>query len=163
VSIDATTFRRVIGSFATGIAVVTTENDGRLHGLTANSVTSVSLDPLLLLVCVDKAAHAHAEMARCRSFGVSILAADQRNVSSLFAKTGEPELGSLRGIAFRWGQSGCPLVEGALAHFECCPHAEVDAGDHTIFVGRVLYGDVDRDDVGPLLYFRGGYRAIEPA
>jgi len=160
VSIDATSFRRIMGSFATGIGVVTTDNDGRLHGLTANSITSVSLEPMLLLVCVDKAAHGHAELMRCRSFGVSILAADQKDVSSLFAKTGEPELGTLRGVPFRTGRSGCPLVEGAIAHVECAPHAVVDAGDHTIFVGRVLHASIERDDTGPLLYFRGGYREI---
>ena len=159
-AIDAKTFRRIMGSFATGVGVVTTDNDGRLHGLTANSITSVSLDPMLLLVCVDKTAHGHAEMMQCRSFGVSILASDQREISTLFAKSSEPELGSLRGIAFRRGDTGCPLVDGAIDHFECAPHAEVDAGDHTIFVGRVLHGDLGRDDIGPLLYFRGNYRDI---
>jgi flavin reductase (DIM6/NTAB) family NADH-FMN oxidoreductase RutF len=158
--IDAPTFRRIMGCFATGVGVVTTDNDGRLHGLTANSITSVSLDPMLLLVCVDKAAHGHAELRRCRSFGISILASDQRDISNLFAKTGEPELGSLRGVPYRRGESGCPLVDGAIAHFECLPHAELDAGDHTIFVGRVLHGEAGRQDVGPLLYFRGGYREI---
>src|SRR6185369_13999825 len=101
---DTASFRKTIGTFATGVTVVTTANEGRLHGVTANSVTSVSLDPLLLLVCVDKAAHAHAELLRCSSFGVSILAADQKDVSNLFAKTGEPELGSLRGVGFRFGR-----------------------------------------------------------
>ena len=149
-----------MGSFATGVGVVTTDNDGRLHGLTANSITSVSLDPMLILVCVDKAAHGHAEMRRCASFGISILASDQREISSLFAKTGPPELGSLRGVPFTVGETGCPLLEGAIAHFECAPHAEVDAGDHTIFVGRVLHAGWCRDDAGPLLYYRGAYREI---
>jgi flavin reductase (DIM6/NTAB) family NADH-FMN oxidoreductase RutF len=161
VSLDAASFRRLIGHFATGVAVVTTCNDGFLHGVTANSVTSVSLDPLLLLVCVDKTAHGHAEMLRCSSFGVSILAADQAHVSSLFAKTGEPVEGKLRGdVGFRYGQTGCPLLEGAIAHVECLPHAQVDAGDHTIFIGRVLHGEIACADAEPLLYFRGGYREI---
>ncbi len=159
--IDAATFRRIAGNFATGVTVVTTANDGFLHGLTANSFTSVSLDPMLLLVCVDKKALGHGELARCRSFGVSVLAADQADVSNLFAKTGEPEQGRLRGgTAFRYGASGCPLIEGALAHLECERHAEVDAGDHTIFVGRVVDGTLERLDSDPLLYFRGAYRGI---
>ncbi len=162
-AIDEASFRRIIGTFATGVTVVTTSNDGFLHGVTANSMTSVSLDPMLLLVCVDKAAHAHAEMMRCASFGVSILAADQRDVSNLFAKTGEPQKGSLRGVDFRVGSSGCPLINGATAHFECLPHAHVDAGDHTIFVGRAIDGAIDRDDIEPLIYHRGGYRGIAPA
>lgn len=163
-AIDAASYRKIVGNFATGVTVVTTANDGMLHGVTANSMTSVSLEPLLLLVCVDKAAHAHAEMLRCRSFGVNMLAGDQRDVSNLFAKTGEPEEGRLRGgTAFRYGQTGCPLLESSLAHFECVPHATFDAGDHTIFVGRVVDGEVSRPEADPLLYFRGGYRSIAPA
>ena len=160
-SVDAASFRRIIGNFATGVTVVTTANEGLLHGMTANSFTSVSLDPLLLLVCVDKTAHGHAEMLRCESFGINVLAADQKEVSSLFARTGEPERGRLRGgVGFRLGTTGCPLIDGALAHVECVPHAQVDAGDHTIFVGRALDGAVDRTETEPLLYFRGAYRLI---
>lgn len=160
---DPSAFRKAIGNFATGVTVVTTANGGLLHGVTANSLTSVSLDPLLLLVCVDKSAHAHTEMLACSSFGISVLGADQKDVSNLFAKSGLPEEGNLRGAAYRLGATGCPLIEGALAHFECLPHAQVDAGDHTIFVGRVQSGEVGRPDAEPLLYFRGSYRAILPA
>jgi len=160
---DPAAFRKAIGNFATGVTVVTTAVGGRLHGVTANSLTSVSLDPLLLLVCVDKAAHAHAEMLACASFGISILAADQKDLSNLFAKSGLPEEGSLRGAAFRQGSTGCPLIEGAVAWFECLPHAQVDAGDHTVFVGRVAAGQVPRPEAEPLLYFRGSYRGILPS
>jgi flavin reductase (DIM6/NTAB) family NADH-FMN oxidoreductase RutF len=161
VPIDAISFRRLVGNFATGVTVVTTANDGMLHGMTANSFTSVSLDPLLLLVCVDKTAHGHTELLRCESFGVNLLAAGQRDVSSLFAKTGEPEPGRLRGgVAYRLGTTGCPLIEGSLASIECVPHAVVDAGDHTIFIGRVVDGCIDRPEDAPLLYFRGAYRGI---
>jgi flavin reductase (DIM6/NTAB) family NADH-FMN oxidoreductase RutF len=163
VPFDSAAFRKAIGNFATGVTVVTTAVGGRLHGVTANSLTSVSLDPLLLLVCVDKSAHAHAEMLACSSFGVSVLAADQKDVSNLFAKSAPPEEGCLRGAAFRLGSTGCPVLEDALVHFECLPHAQVDAGDHTIFVGRVADGEVGRADVDPLLYFRGAYRAILPS
>lgn len=160
---DSATFRRAIGNFATGVTVVTTAVGGRLHGVTANSLTSVSLEPLLLLVCVDKAANAHAEMLECSSFGVSVLASDQKDLSNLFAKSGPPEEGSLRGAPFRLGATGCPLIEGALVHFECVPHAQVDAGDHTIFVGRVADGGVERPEADPLLYFRGNYREVLPS
>lgn len=162
-AVDAATFRRIFGNFATGVTVVTTEVDGRLHGLTANSLTSVSLDPMLLLVCVDKAAHAHAEMTRCSSFGVNILAAGQRDVSNLFAKSGEAQVGSLRGAPFHEGETGCPLLDGALAHFECLPHAAIDAGDHTVFLGRVVAGGIHSDEAEPLLYFRGAYRSLREA
>jgi flavin reductase (DIM6/NTAB) family NADH-FMN oxidoreductase RutF len=90
--IDAAGYRKVIGTFATGVTVIATEVDGRLQGVTANAVTSVSLDPLLLLVCVDKRAYADGEMARARGFGVSILAEDQRELSNLFASSAERAL-----------------------------------------------------------------------
>ena len=163
-AIDAASFRRIVGNFATGVTVVTTANDGYLHGVTANSFTSVSLDPMLLLVCVDKAAHAHAELLRCTSFGINILAAGQREISNLFAKPAQPEKDRLRGgVGFRYGESGCPLIEGAVAHLECLPHAEVDAGDHTVFIGRVLHGSLEQDGFEPLLYYRGSYRSIAPS
>lgn len=163
-SLDAASFRRIIGNFATGVTVVTTANDGLLHGVTANAFSSVSLEPLLLLVCIDKGANAHAEMLRCSSFGVNVLAADQRDVSNLFARTGPPEAGRLRGgVAFHLGDSGCPLIDGAMASFECLPHAQVDAGDHTVFLGRVVGAALERPDAEPLLYFRGGYRSIAGA
>jgi flavin reductase len=162
VPIDPISFRRLVGNFATGVTVVTTSNEGMLHGMTANSFTSVSLDPLLVLVCVDKTAHGHVELLRCESFAVNLLAAEQKGVSSLFAKTGEPEAGRLRGgVAYRLGQTGCPIIDGSLAWLECTPHAHLDAGDHTIFVGKVVGGDVERPGDAPLLYFRGSYCGID--
>jgi flavin reductase (DIM6/NTAB) family NADH-FMN oxidoreductase RutF len=157
---DATAFRRIMGTFATGITVVTTANGDLLHGLTANSVTGLSIDPLLLLVCVDRKAHAHAELERCTSFGVSILAAGQEDVSNTFAKSAPPERGSLRGVPYVVGQTGCPLIEGALAHFECRPHGSLAGGDHTIFVAYGGGGAVARHDAAPLLYYRGSYRGL---
>jgi len=157
--IDATGYRKVIGTFATGVTVITTEVDGRLHGFTANAVTSVSLDPLLLLVCVDKRAYAHGELARARAFGVSILAEDQRDISNVFAKSAEPEAGSLRGVAFRRGVTAVPLLDGAIACLECTTERAVDGGDHTIYLGRVLEGAIV-DEAKPLLYYQGAYRTI---
>ncbi|MBI5506772.1 MAG: flavin reductase family protein [Deltaproteobacteria bacterium] len=159
-AIDSGVFRKIIGNFATGVTVVTTANDGFLHGLTANSVTSVSLDPLLLLVCVDKKAHAHTELERCSHFGVSILGADQVEVSNLFARPGEPEQGSLRGAAWHYGPGGTPLLDGALAWLECRLAERLAGGDHTIFIGEATGGEVTRPQAPPLLYFRGGYRGV---
>ncbi len=159
-AIDSGLFRTIIGNFATGVTVVTTANDGLLHGVTANSVTSLSLDPLLLLVCIDKKAHAHSEMEKCASFGVSILGADQAGLSELFARPGEPEKGSLSGAAWRYGPGGSPLLEGALAWLECRVRERLNGGDHTIFVGEVIDGEAVRAEAAPLLYFRGGYRRL---
>lgn len=162
-AIDIPSYRRIMGNFATGVTVVTTDNGGLLHGLTANSVTGLSLEPLMLLVCVDRKAHAHGELLRAAAFGVNILAGDQVDVSNRFAKSAEPEEGSLRGVPFHRGSTGVPLVDGAMAHFECRPAHVFDGGDHTIFVGEVVDGAVSRPEADPLLYFRGGYRTIHGA
>lgn len=158
---DAARFRQIFGHFATGVTVVTTAVDGWLHGMTANAVTSVSLDPLLLLVCVDKTAHAHEQLSKAGRFGVNILAGEQEDVSRIFAATAEPEHGQLRGAAYHYGRQGTPVLDGCLAYLECEVTEQVDAGDHTIFLGRVLDGEVERESP-PLLFYRGGYRGLEP-
>ena len=161
-AIDSGAFRKIIGNFATGVVVVTTANDGLLHGVTVNSLASLSLDPLLLLVCIDRKAHAHAELEKCQSFGVNILGAEQSDLSNLFAAVGEPEKGRLRGAAWRYGCSGCPLIADSLAWLECRVTDRWAGGDHTIFVGEVLGGEVVRPQGAPLVYFRGGYRSVIP-
>jgi flavin reductase (DIM6/NTAB) family NADH-FMN oxidoreductase RutF len=154
-------FRKIMGNFATGVTVVTTDVDGRLHGFTANAVSSLSLDPLLFLVCVDKKANAHAELHKAKHFGVSMLGAEQADVSNKFAKTGLPEDGSLRGVAFHRGETGVPLIDGCIACLECEVHDRLEGGDHTIVIGRVVAGCVAPDDaVPPLVFFRGRYRRL---
>ncbi len=120
----------------------------------------MSLDPLLLLVCVDKQATAHHELEAAGGFGVSILSAGQEALSALFAESGEPEEHRLRGVDFRLGASGVPLVEGALGWLECTVEEILGGGDHSIFIGRVVAGDLGESG-HPLLYFRGGYRGLE--
>jgi flavin reductase (DIM6/NTAB) family NADH-FMN oxidoreductase RutF len=157
---DAARFRQIFGHFATGVSVVTTAVDGWLHGMTANAVASVSLDPLLLLVCVDKTAHAHEQLAKAGRFGVNILADEQEDISRIFATTAEPEQGQLRGALYHFGQQGTPVLDNCLAYLECEVTEQVDAGDHTIFLGRVLDGEVERE-APPLLFYRGGYRRLD--
>lgn len=157
--IDAATYRQIVGCFATGVTVVTTAVDGRLHGITANALTSVSLDPLLLLVCVDKAAHAHAEVERAGRFAVNVLSAEQEKLSRLFATTGEPEEGRLRGTPFSLSPSGLPVLDGSLAYLECEVSDRCDGGDHTVFIASVLDGAQLRD-APPLLYYRAAYRQL---
>ena len=157
--IDAARFRQIIGHFATGVTVITTANDGWLHGMTANAVTSVSLDPLLLLVCVDHTAHAYHEVAKAGRFGVNILAQDQEELSRTFATSAAPEQGQLRGAPHRFGPNGTPVLEGCLAYVECDVIDRCEGGDHTVFIGAVLDGEV-RHEGPPLLFFRGGYRQL---
>ena len=158
-TIDAEAFRKVMSNFATGVTVVTTNVDGRLHGFTANAVASVSLDPLLFLVCVDKKANAHGELGRAKHFGVSVLGTHQQHVSNTFAKTALPEEGSLRGVSYRLGSTGVPLLEESIACLECEVHELLEGGDHTIVIGRAVAGCVD-SDAAPLIFFRGRYREI---
>ena len=158
-SIDATRYRQIVGEFATGVTVVTTAVDGRLHGMTANALTSVSLDPLLLLLCVDKQAHAHRQLAEGSRFAVNILTAEQEEVSRIFAVSAEPEQGRLQGVPFHLGANGQPVLEGCLAYLECAVADRCVGGDHTIFIGAVLDGDVLRE-APPLLFYRGAYRRI---
>jgi flavin reductase (DIM6/NTAB) family NADH-FMN oxidoreductase RutF len=156
---DSREFRTLLGSFATGVTVITTHVDGRLHGMTANAVSSVSLEPLLLLVCVDRRAHCHQQVLAAGAFGVNVLTAGQRSLADLFARTQAPEISSLRGAAYRLSERAIPILDGALAHFECRLAKVHPGGDHDIFVGEVLAGAASHDG-DPLLFYRGRYRDL---
>jgi flavin reductase (DIM6/NTAB) family NADH-FMN oxidoreductase RutF len=158
-TIDTARYRQIIGHFASGVTVITSAHDGWLHGMTANAVTSVSLNPLLLLVCVDHTAHAHQQLEESGRFGVNILTEDQEDVSRLFASHEPPERDSLRGVAYHLGQHGAPIIEGCLAYFECEVAERFAGGDHTIFLGAVQGGEVLQETL-PLLFYRGGYRRL---
>jgi flavin reductase (DIM6/NTAB) family NADH-FMN oxidoreductase RutF len=153
-------FRRAMGSFATGVTVITVDCEGEVHGMTANAFTSVSLDPLLVLVCVDHRAQTHTHLHARKRFGVNVLAENQRAVSEYYALP-SPTLGHAEGEAgarFDRTQHGTPVLHGALAYLECRLHTAQDAGDHTIFIAEVE--DVVVREGNPLLYFRGEYRKI---
>lgn len=156
---DSRTFRDLVGRFATGITVVTTEVDGLVHGMTANAFSSVSLDPLLLLVCVDRGARCHAQLITTERFGINILAADQEDVSNTFARAKEPSE-DFGPVEFEPGAHGVPLLTKCLARFECRRWATYDGGDHDIFVGEVLGGDILQPEAEPLIYFGGAYRQL---
>ena len=133
----------------------------QVHGMTANSVTSVSLEPLLLLICVDQHAKFLPLLKKEKRFGVNVLKEDQEAISRYFAQTDEnAEMEAELGISYRWTPSGIPLLEDALAHVTCVVVASYVAGDHTIFLGEVESVEVFNGE--PLLYFRGGYRRVAP-
>jgi flavin reductase (DIM6/NTAB) family NADH-FMN oxidoreductase RutF len=136
---EKASLRRVLGAFATGVTVVTA--GGNLpHGMTANSFTAVSLDPPLILVCVGRDAMMHDVLDQQTTFAVSILAADQAEVARYFADKRRP-VGRDQFDAVPWSPgaySGAPLIDGALAHLECEREHRHEAGDHTIYVGRLL-------------------------
>ena len=158
-SLDPQQFRTIIGSFATGVTVITAAAGDELQGMTANAFTSLSLDPLMVLICVDKGSHTHRVLEQGRAFTVNVLASHQEAVSRIFAKKAGPERGSLRGQPFRIGETGAPVLQDCLAYLECRVSEELSGGDHTIFVGEVVDAAVVGEG-GPLLFFRGAYREL---
>jgi flavin reductase (DIM6/NTAB) family NADH-FMN oxidoreductase RutF len=161
-SLDPVTFRRVAGAFATGVTVITVERGpGVVHGMTANSFTSVSLDPLLVLICVSHDAKLLSYLKSQRRFGVSILREDQQALSEHFAKCDQsPEADTRFGVRYRWTSTGIPVLEGTLAELACNVVGEHLAGDHTIFIGEVE--SMECHDGEPLLFHRGQYRRLAP-
>ncbi len=154
---DPRTLRDALGCFATGVTVVTAmDADGNPVGLTANSFTSVSLDPPLLLVCIAKTSNSLKVMQQVSHFAVNVLQIGQQPVSNLFAKSGEDRFSN---TPWQAGQNGAPILTGALVNFECRRHAEHDGGDHIILIGHVERARYEpRRD--PLLYFKGKYRRL---
>jgi flavin reductase (DIM6/NTAB) family NADH-FMN oxidoreductase RutF len=154
-AVDQQLLRSVLGTFATGVTVVTV---GGLvpHGMTANAFTSVSLDPPLVLVCVDRDAVMHDSMLTVGSFAVSILAADQEKVARHFANRWRPRgLPQFDPVDWTPGSNtGAPLISQALAWFECELWRTYDGGDHSIFIGQLL--SVQRHDAQEALLFYGG-------
>jgi len=149
-----------MGNFATGITVVTTRGrDGKVYGLTVNSFTSVSLEPLLVLVCFDNRLSSLHHFKDSRKFGVSILSERQEDVSRLFAKKDSERAVSL----YFDGPAGQPLLKGLLAYLECETVDMYPGGDHQIFLGKVISGEVveGKSEIKPLLYFRGKYQTVK--
>jgi len=146
--------------FATGVSIVTTANDGRIHGFTVNAFASVSAAPPTVLICVNRGATAHPLIAASQRFCVNILALEQRVLAERFAG-GEPR-SRFDGVDYRIGPSGSPILEGTLAHVDCALTEELTASTHTIFLGTVLEAGWREGE--PLGYFDRQYRdfAIEP-
>jgi len=149
-------FRQLLGRFATGVTVLTAlDAGGRPHGMTANSLSSISLDPPLVLVAIEKIAVMHRVITVAPSFVVNILAAGQEALSRRFARKEDDKFD---GVGYTLTPDGIPLFEGTLAHIECARFAVHDAGDHTIVIGRVTGGTAREGR--PLAYFRGGYTGL---
>jgi flavin reductase (DIM6/NTAB) family NADH-FMN oxidoreductase RutF len=160
-NLTASEFRKAMGRFATGVTIVTVDLDGEVHGMTANAFASVSLDPMLVLVCVDHTTRTHAHLHAKKRFGINVLCEDQRAISEYYARPerdhehAEEEAGA----RFEHTRHGTPMLQGSLAYLECRLHSAQDAGDHTIFIAEVE--DVVVREGEPLLFFRGKYRKVE--
>ncbi|HEV3308004.1 MAG TPA: flavin reductase family protein [Candidatus Sulfotelmatobacter sp.] len=157
-SLNPIEFRKAMGSFATGVTIITVDLDGEIHGMTANALASVSLDPPLLLVCVDHSARTHAHLHTRKRFGVNILAEDQRVISQYYAQTAEEQAESEPPARFDRTHQGTPVLHGALTYLGCNLKWEHDAGDHTIFIAEVE--DVVVRTGEPLLFFRSQYHGV---
>lgn len=156
-SVDADAFRSALGRFASGVTVITTRAaDSTDHGMTASAFCSVSLEPPLILVCIEKIASMHGALTSCTHFAVNVLAHDQEQVARRFA---ESEGNRFEGIGFSRGAHAIPIIDDALGVLECRRATTYDGGDHTIVVGEVETA-AWRDEK-PLLYYRGGYAGIE--
>lgn len=155
-AIDPRELRNVMGHFATGVTIITTKDvSGKPFGLTANAFSSLSLDPPLVLICVDKKVDCYACFDQSRVFVVNILSEGQDQLSTRFATKG---IEKFEGVAVRQGNLGVPLLEGAVAHIECTLTSAYEGGDHTIYVGEIQAVAASGDR--PLLFFKGKYSRL---
>ncbi|MEO5580780.1 MAG: flavin reductase family protein [Gemmatimonadaceae bacterium] len=156
-TIDHDAFRAVLGRFSTGVTVVTACGpDGRDQGMTVSAFCSLSLDPPLVLICIDHAASMHESLTNASHFVVNILREDQEALARRFSGT-DPN--RFDGIGYSRGQTGLAVLDDALGCVECRVTAKHEAGDHDVFVGEVEFATAS--DGKPLLYYRGGYAQLE--
>jgi flavin reductase (DIM6/NTAB) family NADH-FMN oxidoreductase RutF len=159
-ALSSAEFRNAMGCFATGVTIITLDLEGEVHGMTANAFASVSLDPLLVLVCVDHNTRTHAHLHAKKRFGINVLSEEQRAISEYYARPARTHEHAEEeaGARFDRTQHSTPRLQGALAYLECRLHSAEEAGDHTIFIAEVE--DVVVRDGEPLLFFRGKYRKL---
>ena len=153
-SISKEEFRRALSRFASGVTVITTkDNEGKLYGITVSAFCSVSLEPPLILVCIEKSAGSHRALEQSKAFVVNILREDQQHISNHFASRLNDKFNE---ISYRFGIENLPLLEDVLVNLECRLRYSHEGGDHTIYVGEIE--NLTINDGNPLLYFHGGYR-----
>lgn len=152
-------FRDVMGRFPTGVTIVTTRLGDELHGMTANAIAAVSLEPPLVLVCIDTAADSHDIVDGAGVFALNIVARDQEELSQQFAVKEGRASHALHDVPHHTRATGAPIIDGSVAYLDCRIVERLPAGDHTIFIGEVV--DAGRlNDAEPLVYLRGAYRTL---
>jgi len=158
-AVEPAEFRRILGHWTTGVAIISTLTEqGEPRGLTANAVASVSLEPPLVLACVEHEADTHGSIRAAGFFAVSMLPQSAERTARRFAS--EDAESKFGGIAWHGELTGAPILDEALAWVDCRLHAAHEAGDHTIFVGEVVAGDAVEGE--PLVFYRGGYNRLVP-
>jgi len=149
-------FREICGSFTTGVTVVTTKDErGNPVGMTANSFTSLSLDPPLILFNIDKGASLYETFMKTDSLAINILSKEQQSLSKQFASSG---IDRFDGVQYCKDKTGAPILSGVLAYFDCEIEHRYDGGDHTIIIGKVVSGD--SEDGEPLVFYKGNYKEL---
>ncbi len=152
--------RTLMGHFATGVAVVAARHGPLLAGMTANAIASISIDPPLMMASIARKAETHGAIIGSHAFAISILAADQQAVAECFARpTTAQKLTGFCGASWEEAETGSPVLEGALAFFDCRLTARHDGGDHTIFIGEIVAAGY-REDAEPLLWYASGYHRL---
>jgi 3-hydroxy-9,10-secoandrosta-1,3,5(10)-triene-9,17-dione monooxygenase reductase component len=155
--IEASHYRTTLGHFATGVTIITAMLDGKPVGMAANSFSSVSLDPPLVVFCAAHSSSTWPHIQQAGAWCVNVLSEDQEDLCRLFATK---DVDRFAQVGWRKAPSGSPILEGVLAHIDCRTDAEYEAGDHVLVVGRVLELEVHHEG-GPLTFFRGGYGRLD--
>jgi flavin reductase len=162
-AVDASAFRKAMGSFPTGVTVVTVGSaDGTMHGITVNSFSSVSLDPTLVLICLNRTSPGVGLIERVGAFVVNVLSAGQEVISRWFANRYRPAGSTMfDGVSFEPGVTGCPVLVDAAASFDCRLRQSHRAGDHMIMLGEVI-ALIHRPELEPLVFHGENYKSLEP-
>lgn len=156
---DKASFRYAMGHFATGVTVMTTAVGSRLHGMTVSAFASVSLDPMLILVSVERTTVMHRMVLESRAFAINILGERSESTARFFADNARLDGPEFRPGSYTLGVTGSPILTEATGHIEAKLDATHEAGDHTIIVGRVVALHIAREEA-PLIYYRSGYRQL---
>ena len=153
-------FRKAWGSFATGVSLITTvEENGSVHGMTANGIASVSLEPMLAMVCVGHSAKTYPILESTGKFGINILAESQKAIGEYYAKSDTPT-GVINPAIFRFTEAGTPFLVGSLASMDCQIVSAHKEGDHTVFIGEV--SEIEVSEGSPLLFYTGKWMTLTP-
>jgi flavin reductase (DIM6/NTAB) family NADH-FMN oxidoreductase RutF len=149
-----------MGHFATGVTIMSTRAGGRMHGMTVSAFASQSLEPLLILVSVERSTVMHQLVLQSRAFAINILGDQGEGTARFFADNARINGPEFTEGSYHLGATGSPILEEAMAYLEATVEATLDAGDHTVIVGRVVALDVVREGT-PLIYYRSGYRGLD--
>jgi flavin reductase (DIM6/NTAB) family NADH-FMN oxidoreductase RutF len=158
--LDKASFRHAMGHFASGVTIMTTTADGRMHGMTVSAFASQSLDPLLILVSVERSTEMHKLVMASQAFAINILGEHAEGTARFFADNARLKGPEFVDGAYHIGVNGAPLLNEAVAYLEATVQSTLEAGDHSVIVGRVTALEV-RSDAPPLIYYRSGYRRLD--